>query len=177
MEYKLEHNPDYWAWGLVRQLLKTLHQQWFYCNATVHMKLKDSMIASQHKAILGRIEDYLNPSVLLEENRDLLCADFQWLATSLTKEKLEWIAGMESAMGAVEQVTNGSHQALRTHFCAGSCPQAWLEYEWFWWTTMVACGVKAIASICKGTLVSWMTKLPIGRSVIRRCLMLMALLS
>jgi hypothetical protein len=52
------------------------------------MKPKDSMIASQHKGILGRIEEYLDPGVLLKENWDLLYVDFQWLARGLKQRNV-----------------------------------------------------------------------------------------
>ncbi len=48
---------------------------------------------------------------------------------SSTTEKLEWIAGMDSAMGAAEHISSGSRHALRTRYCRGSRPRMRLEYE------------------------------------------------
>jgi hypothetical protein len=40
---RLERNADYWARGLMHQLLEMVHQQWLYRNATVHMSLQDGL--------------------------------------------------------------------------------------------------------------------------------------
>ncbi len=72
MEHKLEHSAGYQARGLMRRLLETVHQQWLYRNATVHVKLKDGMTASQHEAILVRIEECLsNTKKTLHANKKL----------------------------------------------------------------------------------------------------------
>ena len=47
----------------------------------------------------------------------------------LEAEKLEWIAGMDSAMGVAEHVAGGSRHALHTRYCHGSQPRMRLEYE------------------------------------------------
>jgi hypothetical protein len=108
----------------MRRLLKIVHQQWLYQNATVHMKLEDSMTKEQYRSILARIDKCLEiyPGDLLEENQSLLNTDFEQLATSPAKDNVEWIAGMKSAMGAAENVAKGSHQTLHTRYCTGSCP-------------------------------------------------------
>ncbi len=64
--------------------------------------------------ILTRIEGCLeiDPGDLLEENQGLLHLDFEQLATGPVKEKVEWIAEMELAMGAAEHVVQGLHQAI-----------------------------------------------------------------
>jgi hypothetical protein len=74
--------------------------------------------------ILGRIEECLeiDPGGLFEENRDLLYADFELLATGVAKDKLAWITEMDLAMEAAEHVANGFSQALRTCLCAGIDP-------------------------------------------------------
>ncbi len=48
---------------------------------------------------------------------------------SSAAEKLEWIAGMDSAMGAAEHIAGGSCHALRMWYCHGSQPRMCLEYE------------------------------------------------
>ena len=69
------------------------------------------------------------PGGLLEEDRVLLQVDFERLARISATEKLEWIAGMDSAMGAAEHIASGSRHALRTRYCRGSRPRMRLEYE------------------------------------------------
>ena len=59
----------------------------------------------------------------------LLQVDFERLARSSATEKLEWIAGMDSVMGAAEHIARGSRHALHTRYCRGSRLQMHLEYE------------------------------------------------
>ncbi len=47
----------------------------------------------------------------------------------LEAEKLEWIAGMDSAMGAAEHIAGSSRHALLKRYCCGSQPRMRLEYE------------------------------------------------
>ena len=56
---RLERNVDYWACGIMRRLLKMVHQQWLYCNATVHMSLQDGLPRDKHEQILTRIKHCL----------------------------------------------------------------------------------------------------------------------
>jgi hypothetical protein len=95
------------------------------------MKLIDGMTATQHRVILTWIEEWLeiDPEDLLEENKDLLYADFMQLATDPVKNRLEWIVEMDSALGAAEHVVHGSRQTMCTCYCVGSRPQAQLEYD------------------------------------------------
>ncbi len=67
----LERNTNHWAQDLMRRLLEIVHQQWLYCNATVHMNLDDRITADQHNRILTRMEELLeiNPDDLLTEIR------------------------------------------------------------------------------------------------------------
>ena len=124
-------NADYWARGLISRLLEIVHQQWLYRNATVHMALQDGLPQAKHEEILAQIENCLgiDLSDLLEEDHVLLRVDFELLAVGTATKKLEWIAGMESAMGAADHIACGSCQALRTRYCRGSCPRMQLEYE------------------------------------------------
>ncbi len=128
---RLERNADYWARGLMRRLLEMVHQQWLYRNAMVHMSLQDGLPRDKHEHILTRIEGCLgiDPGDLLEEDRVILQVDFKRLARSSATEKLEWITGMDSAMGAAEHIARGSCHALRTRYCRGSRPRMRLEYE------------------------------------------------
>jgi hypothetical protein len=83
----------------MRWLLKLTHRQWLYRNATVHMKVKDDMTATQHNIILSRMEECLliDPADLLVEDRQLLDANFNQLTQGPTSDKLEWLAEMDSA--------------------------------------------------------------------------------
>jgi hypothetical protein len=115
----------------MRRLLEMVHQQWLYRNAMVHMSLQDGLPRDKHEHILTRIEGCLgiDPGDLLEEDRVILQVDFKRLARSSATEKLEWITGMDSAMGAAEHIASGSRHALRMRYCRGSRPWMCLEYE------------------------------------------------
>jgi hypothetical protein len=128
---RIEKSADHWARGLMRRLLEIVHQQWLYWNATVHMKMEDNLTADQHRQILTRIKECLeiDPEELLEKNWDLLQLDFERLATGPVKDKMEWIAEMESATGAAEHVSHGFRHTVRTRCCTGRCPRARIEYE------------------------------------------------
>jgi hypothetical protein len=67
-------------------------------------------MAADHKTILETMEGFLHtdPEQLLEEHRHLLCSDFAALASSPTKNKLEWISEIDSALGATSHVAWGS---------------------------------------------------------------------
>ncbi len=71
----------------------------------------------------------INPNNLLTENQELLHLDFKRLATGPLKDKVEWIAEMESTMGAAEHVAHSSCQAIRMRYCTGRRPRAQTEYE------------------------------------------------
>ena len=97
----------------------------------VHMALQNGLPQAKHKEILTQIEDCLgiDPGDLLEEDNVLLRVDFERLVTGSATKTLEWIAGMESAMGVADHIAHGSRQALRTSYCQGSRPRMRLEYE------------------------------------------------
>ncbi len=82
----LQWGADFWAHGLMRRLLELTHCQWLYCNATVHMLVKDGMTAAQHNLILPRMEECLliDPADLLVEDGQLLDADFDQLTQGPT---------------------------------------------------------------------------------------------
>ncbi len=113
------------------RLLKMVHQQWLYRNATVHMSLQVGLPRDKHEQTLTRIKGCLGIDLgdLLEEDQVLLQVDFERLTRSSATEKLEWIAGIDSAMGAAEHIASGSHHALPTWYCRGSRPRMQLEYE------------------------------------------------
>jgi hypothetical protein len=108
----------------VRRLLQITHEQWIYRNATVHLKVRDKLTVAQHEAVLTTIEGYLHtdPAQILEGNRHLLYSNFVALAEGPTKDKMEWISEIESALGVAEHVARGSRQAIRTGYCVGKSP-------------------------------------------------------
>jgi hypothetical protein len=55
------------------------------------------------------MESFLNtdPEQLLEEHCHLLFSDFAALASGPTKDKLEWISEIDSALGAASNVAWG----------------------------------------------------------------------
>ncbi len=67
-------------------------------------------MAAAHKTILETMEGFLhtNPEQLLEEHCHLLFSDFATLASGPTKDKLEWISEIDSALGAASHVACGS---------------------------------------------------------------------
>jgi hypothetical protein len=86
------------------------HAQWAYRNATVHLEVKEGQTAAAHGTILETMEGFLHtdPEQLLEEHRHLLLSDFAALASSPTKDKLDWISKINSALGDASHVVWGS---------------------------------------------------------------------
>jgi hypothetical protein len=115
----------------MQQLLQMTHAQWAYRNATVHLEVKDGQTAAAHKTILKTVEGFLhtNPEQLLEEHRHLLFSDFAALASGPTKDKLEWISEIDSALGAASHMARGSRHAVQTRYCRGHQPWAQTEYK------------------------------------------------
>jgi hypothetical protein len=66
---------------------------------------------------------------LLEEHHHLLFSDFAALASGPTKDKLEWISEIDSAMGAASHVARGSQHAVQTRYYQGPRPCAEIEYK------------------------------------------------
>ncbi len=90
--------------------LQMTHAQWAYRKATVHLEVKEGQMAASHETILETIEGFLHtdPEQLLEEYCHLLFSDFAALASSPTKDKLEWISEIDSALGATPHMARGS---------------------------------------------------------------------
>ncbi len=67
-------------------------------------------MALAHKTILETMEGFLHtdPEQLLEEYCHLLFSDFAALASGPTKDKLERISEIDSALGAASHVACGS---------------------------------------------------------------------
>jgi hypothetical protein len=86
------------------------HAQWAYRNATVHPEAKKGRAATAHEKILETMEGFLHtdPEQLLEEHCYLLFSDFTALLSGPTKDKLEWISEIDSALGAASHVAWGS---------------------------------------------------------------------
>ena len=82
----------------------------------VYLEVKDGWMAAAHKIILETIESFLHtdPEQLLEEHCHLLFSDFTALISGPTKDKLEWISEIDSALGAASHVARGSGHVLRT---------------------------------------------------------------
>jgi hypothetical protein len=76
----------------------------------VHLEVKDGQTAAAHKTILETMEGFLHtdPEQLLEEHCHLLFSDFAALASGPTKDKLEWISEIDSALGAASHMARGS---------------------------------------------------------------------
>ncbi len=110
----------------MRRLLQMTHAQWAYRNATVHLEVKDGWTAAAHETILETMEGFLHTNLeqLLEEHHHLLFSDFAALASGPTKDILEWISEMDSAMGAASHLSCRSQHAVRTRYCRGCQPCA-----------------------------------------------------
>jgi hypothetical protein len=67
-------------------------------------------MAAAYDAILETIEGFLHTDLeqLLEEHWHLLFSDFAGLTSGPTKDKLEWISEIDSALGAASHVAHGS---------------------------------------------------------------------
>jgi hypothetical protein len=72
---------------------------------------------------------HTDPEQLLEEHCHLLFSDFAALASGPTKDKLEWISEIDSALGAASHVACGSQHAVWTRYCRGHQPCAQTEYK------------------------------------------------
>ncbi len=74
----------------------------------VHLEVKDGRIATAHEIILDTMEGFLHTDQeqLLKEHRHLLFSDFAALASGPTKDKLEWISEIDSALGAASHVAH-----------------------------------------------------------------------
>ena len=67
----------------------------------VHLEVKEGQMAAAHKIILETMEGYLHTDLeqLVEEHCHLLFSDFAALVSGPTKDKLEWISEIDSALG------------------------------------------------------------------------------
>jgi hypothetical protein len=94
----------------MQQLLQVTHAQWAYSNATVHLEVMDGRTATAHETILETMKGFLHTDLeqLLKEHCHLLFSDFAALASGPTKDKLEWISEIDSALGAASHVGRGS---------------------------------------------------------------------
>jgi hypothetical protein len=72
---------------------------------------------------------YTHPEQLLEEHQHLLFLDFVALAPGPTKDKLVWIAEINSALGAAAHVAWGSCHAVWMCYCCSRRPQLQTEYK------------------------------------------------
>jgi hypothetical protein len=115
----------------MQRLLQMTHAQWAYRITMVHLEVKDGQTATAHKIILVTLEGFLHTDLeqLLEEHHHLLFSDFAALASGPTKDKLEWISEIDSALGAASHMACGSQHAVQTRYCWGCQPHAQTEYE------------------------------------------------
>jgi hypothetical protein len=97
----------------------------------VHLEVKDGQMDAAHETILKKMEGFLHtdPEQLLQEHRHLPFSDFAALASGPTKDKLEWISEIDSALGAASCMARGSQHAVRTRYCQGHWPYAQMEYK------------------------------------------------
>ncbi len=97
----------------------------------VYLEVKNGGTAAAHKTNLKTMEGFLHTDLeqLLEEHHHLLFFDFVALASGPTKDKLEWISEIGSALGAASHVARGSQHAVWTRYCKGHQPCAQTEYK------------------------------------------------
>jgi hypothetical protein len=112
-------------------LLQMTHPQWAYRNATVHLEVKDRWTAAAHETILETMKSFLHTDLeqLLKELCHLLFSDFAALASSPTKDKLEWISEIDSALDAASHMAHGTQHAVQTRYCRDCQPCAQTEYK------------------------------------------------
>jgi hypothetical protein len=96
---KLRKHAGHWCNGLVLHLLQITHRQWTYRCQTVHYKGADGLTKEQQHKIMRDCEDLLwtDPSILLPEDRSLLCVAFESLGNSPAIMRQLWISEMEAA--------------------------------------------------------------------------------
>ncbi len=68
----------------------------------VHLEVKDGQMAAAHETILEQLK------VSFEKHCHLLFSDFVALASGPTKDKLEWISEIDSALEAASHMARGS---------------------------------------------------------------------
>jgi hypothetical protein len=99
---KLRKHAGHWCNGLVLHQLQITHRQWMCRCQTVHYKGADGLTEGQQHKIMRDCEDLLwtDPSILLPEDRSLLCVDFESLGNSPAIMRQLWISEMEAATAA-----------------------------------------------------------------------------
>ena len=122
----LRTSAEFWARGLIRQLVQITHRQWVYQNSAVHLQVRGSLTQAQHDHLMDTIEDYIHvdPMTLLPEDRGLLKVDFDGLAESAPVDQETWVSEMETAVSAAAHVRVGSRQAIHSRFCTGPNPRS-----------------------------------------------------
>ncbi len=94
-------------------------------------------MATAHETILKTMEGFLHTDLeqLLEEHHHLLLSDFAALSSGPTKDKLEWISEIDSALGAAPHHT--WHVGLDMQCGPGTAGAAGLVHResmsWSWW--------------------------------------------
>ncbi len=69
------------------------------------------------------------PADLVVEGQELLEANFDKLTHRPTSDKLEWLAEMDTAWGAADNIGRGSRHALCSCYCSGPNPRMRLKYK------------------------------------------------
>jgi hypothetical protein len=97
----------------------------------VHLEVKEGWMAAAHKTILDTMEGFLHTDLeqFIEEHHHMLFSDFAAFAFGPTKDKLEWISEIDSALGAASHVAWGSRHAVWTRYCQGHRSCAQTEYK------------------------------------------------
>jgi len=101
--------PERWCRTLVSKLLQLTHKQWLFRNSHVHYNKLEGLTSQQHEQIFDKVKEMMwtDPADLLSKHRYLLEDDFEILGEAASGVRLQWIASMESALGAAEHVRSG----------------------------------------------------------------------
>jgi predicted RNA-binding Zn-ribbon protein involved in translation (DUF1610 family) len=101
--------PERWCRTLVSKLLQLTHKQWLFRNSHVHYNKLEGLTSQQHEQIFDKVKEMMwtDPADLLSKHRYLLEDDFEILREAASGVRLQWIASMESALGAAEHVRSG----------------------------------------------------------------------
>jgi hypothetical protein len=92
-------------------------------------------MAAAHETILKTMKGFLHtdPEQLIEEHCPLLFSDFAAIASGPTKDNLEWISEIDSALGATSHMACGSQHAVQTKYCRGRWPLHRWSTSLSWW--------------------------------------------
>lgn len=114
----LQRHLKSWATEFIQHLLGLTHKQWLYQNARTHIRLLEGKSELEHDNIMDQVGRLLftDPTLLLPQHRHLLELDFEKLGAGSTTNRQYWLANLESAVKAFQQITRIAETSCPPHF-------------------------------------------------------------